>query len=136
MYVRVFYKKTEPPLEKLLYDANPTVCCTCQNRDFLAQRTHSEFPPENGPLPQCRAVPAAVSELELTLVDPHLNSFSDHYERIGSALTDSPLTGGQAGDFIADDARTQCNHRRQTPGKGEGETVKCGTFSPWRLGSP
>lgn len=104
-------------MKKLLYDANPTVCCTCQKngetgyRHFLARRTHSEFPPEHGPLPQGRAVPAAVSELELTLVDPHLNSFSDHYERIGSALTDSPLTGGQAGDFIADDARTQCNHR-------------------------
>lgn len=76
-----------------------------------AQHTHSELLPEHGPLAQGRAVPAAVSELKLTLIDPHLNSLSDHYDRVRSALTDSPLTGGQAGNFVTDDARPQCNHR-------------------------
>lgn len=77
--------------------------------------THFELLPEHGPLSQGRAVPASVPELELALVNAHLNSLSDHYDRVGSALTDSPLTGGQAGDFVADDAGPQRNHRRQTP---------------------
>ncbi|TNN79712.1 hypothetical protein EYF80_010086 [Liparis tanakae] len=58
-----------------------------------------------------RAVPASVSELELALVDPHLDPLSDHDDGVGSALTDRPLTGGQAGDLITDDARSQCDHR-------------------------
>lgn len=74
------------------------------------QHTHSELFPEHGPLSQGRAVPASVSELELALIDPHLDSLSDHYDGVGSALTDSPLTGGQAGDFITDDARSQRDH--------------------------
>lgn len=78
-------------------------------------RTHFELFPEHSPLSQGRAVPASVSELKLTLIDPHLNSLPDHYDRVGSALTDSPLTGGQARDFIADDAGSQRNHRRQAP---------------------
>lgn len=80
--------------------------------------THSELLPEHGPLPQGRAVPAAVSELKLALIDPHLDPLPDHYDGVGSALTDSPLTGGQARDLVADDARSQRDHRRQTPAGG------------------
>lgn len=90
------------------------------------QRTHFELFPEHGPLRQRRAVPASVSELELALVDPHLDALSDHYDGVGSALTDSPLTGRQAGDFITDDARSQRNHRRQTPEGEGGDGLKCG----------
>lgn len=75
------------------------------------QHTHSELLPERGPLSQGRAVPASVPELELTLIDAHLNPFSDHDDGVGPALTDSSLTGGQSGDFITDDARPQRDHR-------------------------
>lgn len=81
------------------------------SNEIKGLHTHSELFPKHGPLSQGRAVPASMSELKLALIDPHLNPLSDHYDRVGSALTDSPLTGGQAGDFITDDARSKCNHR-------------------------
>lgn len=51
-----------------------------------------------------------MAELELALVDAHLRSFSDHDDRVGSALADRPLTRGKTRDFITDDARSQCHH--------------------------
>lgn len=77
--------------------------------------THFELLPKHGPLPQGRAVPAAVPELELALVDARLDSLSHHDDGVGSALTDRPLPGGQARDLVADDAGSQSDNRRQPP---------------------
>lgn len=73
-------------------------------------RTHFELLPEDGALAQRRAVPAAVAELKLTLVQAHLRAFSYDDDGVGPALADRPLSGSQAWDLVTDDARTQSYH--------------------------
>lgn len=68
--------------------------------------THFQLFAEDGPLPERRAVPAAVFELKLTLVDAHLDSLSDDDNGIGATLADYPLSWSQTGDLVADYTRT------------------------------
>lgn len=81
--------------------------------------THFELSPKHCPLPQGRAVPAPVPELELALPDAHLHALPHHDDGVGPALADRPLTGGQTGDFVADDAGSQRDHRPKPPVGGE-----------------
>ena len=70
------------------------------------QHTHFQLFSEDRPLSERRAVPAAVFELELTLVDAHLGSLSNDDNGIGAALADDPLPRSQTRDLVTDDART------------------------------
>lgn len=71
---------------------------------------------EDGPLSQGRAVPAAVAELVLTLVDAQLSPFADDDDGVGAALTEGSLAWGQSRYLIADDVGTQSHHGGQRPG--------------------
>lgn len=81
--------------------------------------THFELFSEDGALPQCRAVPAAIAELKLTLVQAHLRAFSYDDDGVGPALADRPLSGSQAWDLVTDDARAQSYHRGEATGTGD-----------------
>lgn len=73
--------------------------CDC-NENRL---TYSQLLSKDGSLAQRRAVPAAVAELVLTLVDAELGAFANDNDGIGATLTEGSLTGGQSGDLVADD---------------------------------
>lgn len=79
--------------------------------------TYSELLSKDGPLAQGGAVPAAIAELVLALVDAQLGAFADDNDGIRASLAKSPLTWGQSWDFIADDVSTQSYHRGQGPAK-------------------
>ncbi len=89
-------------------------CCFRHTRGDI-QHTHFQLFPEDGPLAERGAVPAAVLELELALVDGHLRALTDHDERVRPALTDDALPGRQAGDLVAYDARSQRQHGGESP---------------------
>lgn len=72
--------------------------------------THSELLAEDGPLTEGRAVPSAIAELVLTLIDTHLSTLTDNNDGVRAALTDGALSGGQSGDFVADNIGTQSHH--------------------------
>lgn len=90
-------------------------------RGAQVAHTHFELLAEDGALPQCRAVPAAVAELKLTLVQAHLRAFSYDDDGVGPALADRPLSGGQAWDLVTDDACAQSYHRGEAAGAGDTE---------------
>lgn len=90
--------------------------------------TYSQLLSENRPLAQGWAVPAAVAELILTLVDAQLGAFADDDDGIGASLTEGSLTRGQSRDLVADDVCTESNHRGECPGDGEGAGVMRGRF--------
>ena len=74
---------------------------------------------KHSPLPQGRAVPAAVAELVLTLVDAQLGALADDDDGIGATLTEGSLTGGQSRYLVADDVCAQSDHGGQRPGQKE-----------------
>lgn len=80
------------------------------------------------PRAQGRAVPAAVAELVLTLVDAQLGTFADDDDGIRATLAQGSLTRGQSGHFVADDVSTQSDHRGECPEGREGEGVIRGIF--------
>lgn len=91
--------------------------------------TCSQLLSKDGPLAQGWAVPAAVAELVLTLVDAQLGTFADDDDGIGAALAEGSLPRGQSGDFVADDVSTQSYHRGECPGRRRGrrsEAMKAG----------
>ena len=90
-------------------------------RGAQVAHTHFELLAEDGALPQCRAVPAAVAELKLTLVQAHLRAFSYDDDGVGPALADRPLSGSQAWDLVTDDACAQSYHRGEATGAGDTE---------------
>lgn len=71
---------------------------------------------KHSPLTQGRAVPAAVAELVLTLVDSQLGTFANDYDGVRATLTEGSLTGGQSWDLVADYVSAQSYHRGQRPG--------------------
>lgn len=81
-------------------------CCDDGVGKCCLLTAHFQLFAEDGPLPERRAVPAAVFELELALVDAHLDPLSDDDNGIGATLTDYPLSGSQTGDLVTDYART------------------------------
>lgn len=89
--------------------------------------THFEFLSEDSALSQRGAVPAAIAELKLTLVQAHLGAFSYDYDGVRPALADCPLSGSQAWDLVTDDACTQSYHR----GKATGGDTETG-YETWR----
>lgn len=98
--------------------ARATPGCPCALGRAAAEpraRTHFELLAEDRPLAQGRAVPAPVAELELALVDAHLGPFPDDNDRVGPALADRPLPGGEPRDLVTDDAGSQGHHRGETP---------------------
>lgn len=74
------------------------------------QHTHFQLFSKYGPFSEGRTIPASVAKLELTFIDAHLRSFTDHDDGVRAALADRPLTGGKTRNFITYDARTQCHH--------------------------
>lgn len=82
--------------------------------------TYSQLLSEHRPLSQRRAVPPAVPELVLALVDAQLGAFADDDDGVGATLAEGPLTGGQSWDLVADYVGTQSHHR----GQGPAETTK------------
>lgn len=94
--------------------------------------THFELLPEDGALPQSRAVPAAVAELKLTLVEAHLWAFSYDDDGVRPALADRPLSGSQAWDLVTDDARAQSYHRGEATRAGDTERL---SIRPAKRGS-
>lgn len=79
--------------------------------------TYSKLLPKDGPLPQSRAVPAAIAELVLTLVDAQLRALPNDDDGVRAALADGPLARRQPRDLIADDIGTQGHHRGKGPAK-------------------
>lgn len=77
--------------------------------------TYSQLLPKDRPLAEGRAVPASVAKLILALVDAQLSALPDDDDGIRAALTDGTLSGGQTGDLVADDVRTQSHDGRQSP---------------------
>lgn len=77
--------------------------------------TYSQLLPKDRPLAEGRAVPASVAKLILALVDAQLSALPDDDDGIRAALTDGTLSGGQTGDLVADDVRTQSHNGRQSP---------------------
>ena len=77
--------------------------------------TDSELLAEHGPLPQGGAVPAAVTELVLALVDAQLGALSDGDDGVWAAVADRSLPRGQAGDLVTDDVGAQGHHWGQRP---------------------
>lgn len=90
-------------------------------RGAQVAHTHFELLAEDSALPQCRAVPAAVAELKLTLVQAHLRAFSYDDDGVWPALADRPLSGSQAWDLVTDDACAQSYHRGEATGAGDTE---------------
>lgn len=90
-------------------------------RGARVAHTHFELLAEDGALPQRRAVPAAIAELKLTLVQAHLRAFSYDDDGVGPALADRPLSGSQAWDLVTDDACAQSYHRGEAAGAGDTE---------------
>lgn len=69
--------------------------------------TYSQLLPKDGPLAKGRAVPPSVAKLILALVDAQLSALSNDDDGIWAALADGTLSGGQAGNLVADDVRAQ-----------------------------
>ena len=60
---------------------------------------------KDSPLAQGRAVPPAVAELVLALIDAQLGALADDDDGVGATLAEGSLTGGQSRDLVADDVR-------------------------------
>lgn len=69
--------------------------------------TYSQLLPKDGPLAKGRAVPPSVAKLILALVDAQLSALPNDDDGIWAALADGALSGGQAGDLVADDVSAQ-----------------------------
>lgn len=76
------------------------------------------------PLSQGGAVPAAVAELVLTLIDAQLGAFADDDDGVGATLAEGSLTRSQAWDLVADDVRPQGHHGGQCPEGREGGNTR------------
>lgn len=87
-----------------------------------ARLTYSQLLAEDRPLSQRRAVPAAVPELVLTLIDAHLSAFAHNNDGVRATLTDSPLARRQPGNLVADDVGAQSHHRGQGPAENRRNT--------------
>lgn len=79
---------------------------------------------EHRPLAQGRAVPAAVPELVLALIDAELGALADDDDGVGATLAEGSLPGGQSRDLVADDVGPQSYHRRQRTGAERNNGVK------------
>lgn len=79
------------------------------------QHTHFQLFSEDGPLAERGAVPAAVFELKLALIDAHLRALSDQDDCVRPTLTDDPLPGRQSRDLVANDARSQRQYGGESP---------------------
>lgn len=74
---------------------------------------------KDGPLAQGRAVPPAVAELILTLIDAQLGALANDDDGVGATLAEGSLPGGQSRDLVADDVRAEGYHRGERPGQTE-----------------
>lgn len=81
--------------------------------------TYSQLLSEDCPFTQGWAVPPAVAELVLTLIDAQLCPFTDDNDSIGATLAEGSLTGCQPRYLVADDVCTQSYHRGQCPRQTE-----------------
>lgn len=77
--------------------------------------TYSQLLSEDRLLSQSRAVPPAVPELVLALVETQLGTFANGDDGVGATLTKGPLTGRQSWYLVADDVGAQSHHRGQRP---------------------